>query len=253
MSDVQVESAKGQKRRGRKQVAAAEQPDAIDFDKAVAKGKGLVATLKSQDAAVNTTEMELGKLADSLTPIYGDKTLARFAKAIGISADRLNRCRSVYRAYKGKEIKGPAPKFAVYQALQGHPKRDEIIEAHRKANRKLTKREARTYMRDLRASQGQEEDWKVQEARSWLGRANNHALEAVKYGEPTEQYLNPATLRQAVDEPEKLMATLRAGGAALITLADKLQRALAPPAPMPATEANDAESPDGAEATSDEA
>src|SRR6266478_252499 len=96
-------------------------------DKTVAKGKKLAAALKAKDAALKSTELELGELADQLKPIYGEQTLSRFAKAIGLSADRLNRCRSVYRAFKDKTIKGPAPKFAVLQALQGHPLRDEIL------------------------------------------------------------------------------------------------------------------------------
>ena len=150
MTDVQqVGSPPKQKRkrdRAQKQPVALPQFD----DKVVAKGKRLAATLKSKDttlkstqAAIKSTERELGELADGLKPIYGKETLARFAKKIRLSADRLNRCRSVYRAYKDKEIKGPSPKFGVLQALQGHPARDEIIEANRKANSKLTVREAR--------------------------------------------------------------------------------------------------------------
>src|SRR5262249_38242935 len=135
MTDVQqVGSPPKQKR---KRDRAKKQPVALPHfdDKDVAKGKKLAATLKSKDAtlkstqaAIKSTERELGELADRLKPIYGDETLASFAKAIGISADRLNRCRSVYRAYKvNKEIKGTTPKFGVLAALQSHPNRDEII------------------------------------------------------------------------------------------------------------------------------
>ena len=154
MTDVQqVESRKPPKKRAQKQPVALPHFD----DKDVAKGKKLAATLKSKgttlkstQAAIKSTEMELGKLADGLKPIYGKETLARFAKKIRLSADRLNRCRSVYRAYKDKEIKGPSPKFGVLQALQGHPEREEII----RENPKLTVAQARTFMRDLRQSRG---------------------------------------------------------------------------------------------------
>ena len=172
MTDVQqVGSPPKQKR---KRDRAQKQPVALPHfdDKDVAKGKKLAATLKSKDttlkstqAAIKSTEKKLGELADGLKPIYGQQTLARFAKKIGLSADRLNRCRSVYRAWKNKEIKGPSPKFAVLQALQGHPEREEII----KNKPNLTVREARTFMRDLRQSRG--EDYRVDETRRWFAEA----------------------------------------------------------------------------------
>src|SRR5262245_52841077 len=137
MSDTQqVESTQTRKRNRARAQKQTEQvaPDVIPYDdKAIAKGKRLAPTLKSGDAA----EMGLGELSDRLQPKYGDKTLERFAEAIGLPVARLNRCRSVYRAYRDKDIKAPAPKFAVLQALQGHPLRDEII----KERPNLTKRE----------------------------------------------------------------------------------------------------------------
>jgi hypothetical protein len=172
----------------------------------------------------------LGELADGLKPIYGDKTLARFAKKIGLSADRLNRCRSVYRAWKG--IEAPSPKSdGVARALQAHPNRAEIL----KNNPNLTVREARTFMRDHHKAHGKEQDWRVEETRRFLNEAKKFALEAhKKYGHLKQEHLDSEVLRQAVDEPDKLVATLRLGGQALITLAEEVESALpTPPALLP--------------------
>jgi hypothetical protein len=260
VTDVhQDESAcKRSRKRGRAQKQSEQvEPDLIKYGRtAMAKGKRLAATLKSGDAA----EMELGELADRLQPKYGDNTLARFAKAIGLPFERLNRCRSVYRAYQGIEIQAPAPNFAVLQELAGHPNREQII----RERPDLTKREARTLMRDYRLGQGEEDQphgqeqdqaqeqgqeqdhwqdqirhlepqlrWKVIEARHWLDAAKKHAQEAAKYGHPAEQHLDPEVLRHAVGDKDTLLATLRAGAKGLNTLADKVESALAPPALLP--------------------
>jgi hypothetical protein len=154
MTDIQVvgglkkattkAKAKTKKRVGK-------QPDEAHYDEAdITEGKAIAARLKSQDEAVVVTELELGQLADRVQTKYRKKTLADFAEKIGVKAARLNRCRSVYRGYKDKNFKGAPPKFAVLQALQGHPRRYEILEQYPK----LTMREARTAMRDYRAGQG---------------------------------------------------------------------------------------------------
>jgi hypothetical protein len=172
--------------------------------------------------------MRLGELADRVEPKYGDKTLLKFATAIGLSVATVNRCRSVYRAWKKNEIRGSSPKFGVLQALAAHPEKDEII----KANPKLTVRKARTLMRDYRKAQGEEQDWRVEETRRWLGQAVEHALDAhKKYGHLKQEYLD--TLRQAVDEPDKTVATLRLGGQDLITLADEVEFAFTTPPALP--------------------
>jgi hypothetical protein len=121
----------------------------------------------------------------------------------------------------------------VLQALAAHPEREEIIEANRKANRKLTVREARKLMKDYRKAHGLQEEWQVGETRRWLAEAVKHALEAhKKYGHPAQEHLDPAILRQAVDEPDKLVDSLRLGGRALNTLADEVECAFTTPAAL---------------------
>jgi transposase-like protein len=208
-----------------------EREAAIKYDAAVAEGKRLVKVLDS-----NT--MQLGELADRVKAAYGKGKLAQFARDIGINAATLSRWRSVYRKWKG--IEAPEPISAtVLKTIQDHPKRAEII----KANPNLTVREARTHMRDYRlAHPEKQQEWQVRDTRGWLGHAVKHAKDAIQYGHPAAHCLDPAILRLALDNPEQAEATLRAGGGALITLADEIKRALASPTPPPMFEAkpNDA-------------
>jgi len=227
----------------------------IAFDKAVAEGKKLVAALQSN-------ERRLGELADRVEPKYGKNTLARLAKALRVKFSTLNRCRSVYRAWKG--IKATSPISAgVASALAAHPAREEIIEDYRKANRKLTVAKARTFMRDYRVAHGKEQEqdqeqgqdkaqeqdpwldqirhlepqlrWKVIEARSWLAELVNFALEAHrKYGHLSQEHIDLEVLRYAtVDEPDKLVTTLRLGGLPFIAVADKIEGAHTTPPLLP--------------------
>jgi len=274
MTDVQqVGSPPKQKRKQkqkhkRKRDRARKQPDKAQIkydDKAIAEGKRLVKALQSN-------EMKLGELADRLEPIYGDQTLACFAIEIGVKVGTLNRCRSVYRAYKGRDS-GSGASFAVRKALQGHPERDKIIKEV-----KPGVREARTIMKDYRVAQGQDPDkgqeqdqaqeqdewlerlrnlepqlrWKVIEARRFLDEAKKFALDAhKKYGHLKLEHLDLNILCYAVDEPDKLVTTLRLGGQAANivtnTLADEIECALTtPPALLPPPMFDD-------KATSDEA
>jgi hypothetical protein len=250
MTDVQVESTKTKKqKRARKQPNQAEQ---ADWNKLVAQGKKLVAALHSK-------ERELGKLADGVETKYGKESLARFAEELEVKVATLNRCRSAYRAFKGTDS-GSGASFAVLKALQAHPDRAEII----KDNPKLTKRQATAIMRTWRQvqeqdqAQEQEQDewlerlrnldpqlrWKVIEARHWLDAAKKHALETIKYGHPAEQHLDSEVLRHAVDEPDKLVTTLRLGGQALNTLADEVECALTTPLALPPPMFDDNSTPD---------
>jgi len=86
-----------------------------------------------------------------------------------------------------------------------------------------------------RDGQGQQKkDWRVEETRRLLGEAKKLALDAhKKYGHPAQEHLDPNILRQAVDEPDKLVTTLRLGGQALNTLADEVEGALTTPFALP--------------------
>jgi hypothetical protein len=114
--------------------AAVVKPAVIPYEEAVSEGKEIINKIEaSQDR-----KMRLGELADRIQPLYKDKTLAKFAKAIGIAPCTLARCRSVYRAWYGEDAaayeartgkKAPAPEsYSVAQELQTLPDRFEIIE-----------------------------------------------------------------------------------------------------------------------------
>jgi len=255
MTDVQqVESTKTKKQKTKKQKRARKQPnqaEQAEWDKLVAKGKKLV-------AALDSNERNLGELADSVETKYRKKSLARFAEEIEVKFSTLNRCRSAYRAWKGIEIKGPSPKSGVLQALATHPAKEEILK-----NPPKTVREARTLMRDYRVAhgkeqnkgqeqaEGQEQDkwqerlrnlepqlrWKVIEARRFLDEAKKFALDAhKKYGHLKLEHLDLNILLHAVDEPDKLVTTLRLGGQAANivtnTLADEIECAFTTPAAL---------------------
>jgi len=228
MSDIhQNESLrrKPTKKRGRAQRRSEQSPT---FDpKDIAQGKKLVATLKANDAtlkstqaAIDSAEMKLGKLADGQKPIYGDRTLAEFAKVLDISFNRLNRCRSVYRAYKDNEIKGPAPKFGVLQALQGHPNRDEII----RERPDLTRREARTFMKDYHKAQGTQENWRVRDTRGWWNQVKKHAQETIQYGHPKQEYLDPKIMGLAIDDWDITERSFDLASQTFATLRDEMKR-----------------------------
>jgi Subunit ChlI of Mg-chelatase len=80
------------------------------------EGKKIVAQLNASRDRL----MRLGELAAGVEKQYNEEKLKQFAKDIGIPFCTLARCRSVYRAWQGKEA--PAPKsYAVAQELQAHP------------------------------------------------------------------------------------------------------------------------------------
>ena len=88
----------------------AKQPTAttniIPFEKAViGEGKDIVAKLKELDGEQTQLQLRLGELADKATTEakedkknYGNRTLAKFAEAIGIVERTLSRYRDTYRA-----------------------------------------------------------------------------------------------------------------------------------------------------------
>src|SRR6516165_9205687 len=72
----------------------------IPWDTAVAEGKAIIAR-NAHD------QKRLGEIAHNVETKYGDRTLAKLAKEIGISQCTLERHRSVYRAWMEKPAPGP--------------------------------------------------------------------------------------------------------------------------------------------------
>jgi hypothetical protein len=219
-SPLLSETSKRAQRRARKQPDEARQPDVINFDAAVAEGKQIVAQGESN-------AWRLGEIADQVEPKYGDKTLAKLAKAIGgIALCTLERRRSVYR--KWKEIPAAPPKsFAVAQELAPHPDRGRIIEA--KPN--ITTREARKEMQEENERQQQADpNFAKEKMKKWFEDLLMHVSKVVRDAEiinlaPEKQ----RHLKQAITQPV-LLNELLEGRAALKTMYEFLKRLVDEPA-----------------------
>jgi hypothetical protein len=194
----------------------------IPYDQAVAEGKDIVAEEKRG-------QLRLGQLAHNVEKKYGDRTLAKFAKEIGISPCTLERHQSVYRAWKEKPAPGPVC-YAVLRALQDHPDRYNIV----KENPNLTQAKARDKMRDYKDA-GKEKvagkkkgsaDWD-RHAKRWFKNVLTLANDAIRTAEVARQCSTPEqrdNLLMAVDP--HLVADVREGGKALVELADWLEERL---------------------------
>jgi hypothetical protein len=106
----------------------------IKYEAAVSEGKEILARSKRD-------QLRLGELAANVETKYGDRTLANFAKELGISPCTLERNRSVYLAWQ-KPAARPVS-YADTRALQNHPNPYDIAAE----NPKLTEAEARKLMR----------------------------------------------------------------------------------------------------------
>jgi hypothetical protein len=120
-----------------------EQIKQVGFEEAVTEGKKIVAETVLLE---RTNQLRLGELADTVEPVYGEQTLAKFAKAIGITSCTLARHRSVWRAWK-KSAPGPVS-YSVLRELQEHPDRLKIVTE----NPQITKAQAREHKGSSRAA-----------------------------------------------------------------------------------------------------
>jgi hypothetical protein len=199
----------------------------IKFDVAVREGKQIV-------ARIDGDQLRLGELAERLEPIYGERTLQRFAQQIGVAACTLKRRRSVFRAWIG----APAPQsYSVAQELAAHPDRAEIV----RANPNITKLEARDKMKELRIGSAhtdasccdRQRSGRNQNSAKWFRDAVKLANEAIRTARIADGEIEPDLERplQAAIDPA-LLPTLRASGEALIRLADRLQQIVGEPAAL---------------------
>jgi hypothetical protein len=197
--------------------------DTIPFDDAVREGKEIIALLEDTE---RQSHWRLGELADKLEPKYNDRTLAKFAEAIGIAACTLERHRSVFRKWQAIPAARPIS-YAVLRALQDHPNRAAIVE--KQPN--LTAREARGLMQEHRRASGkqqkrdQEEHW-LKHNRKWFRGLYAHAEEASRAAYlaldcPPEKQRE---LLQAIDK--LLLMDLGGFGRALINFVDEYEKLL---------------------------
>jgi hypothetical protein len=205
-------------------------PEVISFDEAVREAKTILVQISEFEARGH---YRIGALADKLEPKYGDRTLAKFAKEIGIAKCTVDRYRTVYRAWKGKLAPGPIlPSYAVLRELATHPEREQII----RDNPNLTKSEAQQKMRDLKGAkeqqkqkkqenEKQENDW-LKDNRRWFRELCTHAAEARRRANVALE-CTPEKLRdllQVIDM--EMVMSLGGAGVRLRELADLLESLL---------------------------
>jgi hypothetical protein len=199
--------------------------ETIPYDDGVAECKEIV--LKIEDA--ERGQLRIGEVADNLELEYGDRTIAKFAAAIGIAKCTVDRYRTVYRAWKGKLAPGPnlVPSYAVLRELAKHPEREQIIAKYPDT----TKREAHDLMRKHNGTAkeakeaAQESQW-LKHYRKWfkdlVALTNDVSSAAAVPDQCTAEQLE--NLLKAVD-PKALMH-IRAAGRRLFNVANQLAELL---------------------------
>jgi len=189
----------------------------IDYDEAVREAKEI---LGREDA----DQMRLGQLADEVKTQYGEDKLGQFAKEIGIASCTLKRRRTVYR--QRKEIGALAPiSYSVLQELGAHPDRTQLL----RDKPQMTKAEARKTMQAYKRSQKASDGWERDELDKWLRNVLQTAIDA-RGAETKPLYVvansdRLRTLQELVELVDpKSVPRLRAGGNALLSIADTLEK-----------------------------
>jgi hypothetical protein len=190
--------------------------DSIDYDEAVSEGKEIAQKIESH-------WWRLAELADNLVTKYGENTLERFAKDIGVVACTLDRHRSVYRAWKDFSAPGPKLNYAVARELVKHPDRFDLV----RQNPDITKREASKIMRQLAGSPAGEDKWTKVECTRWFKSLCTHANEVIRDAQFAVGDIKPEHRRRLRDAIEPgLLPTFRKASAALIMTVEGLERFL---------------------------
>jgi hypothetical protein len=199
-----------------------------EYKAAVEEGKRIAKQLVADLELAENRKMRLGELADGVTKEYGEGRLSRYAKDIGMASCTLDRCRSVFRAWRDAPKQAAPPNFSVAQELQAHPDRFEIIER----NPNLTVRDARSKMRQYKKAQLTVPDWLRTNTKRWFQDVIKHAGLVLRDAEVADSSISPE-LHQIwleVIEP-KLLPILREAGDALLQLTDFIEKVLQEPPP----------------------
>jgi hypothetical protein len=224
--NIQTIIAKSRDKSAQPAQRAAAKPKADEFDDAVREAKEILARIEAEH---RQGQMRLGELADQVRTTYGDRSIAKFAKAIGIASCTLARYRSVYRAWDGSGIQAPGPvSYAVPRELQNNPDRAAIVEK----NPKLTKREARELEQECKGQTKKQKHKVVDESKkhyeAWQREVQNLADDSIRLAAIADQKLKPESecILRGVVEPD-LITHLRGSSKAQAKLAAFLERLLA--------------------------
>jgi hypothetical protein len=201
-------------------------PETISWEDAVAEGKRVVTEKKrlvteadTMTAKADQYGWRLGELADAVGTQYGEKSLAKFATAIGVAPCTVKRHRTTYRHWK-KFLSKSAPGrflYSVARELESHPDKERLITD--KPN--MTKREAAALMKAYRNKPETEMKrwWKDLIVRVFKAQADGDILKV-----DGKNFLNTDRQNLLRVVNPLLLSDLRDAGQVWIRLADALEK-----------------------------
>jgi hypothetical protein len=193
----------------------------IPFDEAVAEGKKL---MKEKDTSERHCQLSLGKLVAHIKTEYRDRTMAKFAKEIGIATCTLHRYHEVYEAWDGAGIVAPGQvSYAVMRELKDVPNRLKIVTD----DPQITKREAQEKRREHEGKPKNKSRDKLAEKERWFKRVVSLANELIRHAKVRDN--NSAEMRADLREfvEPTLLPVLEECGEAVLALAKYLERVTA--------------------------
>jgi hypothetical protein len=176
----------------------------IPFDAGVDEAMQILANI---DKVTDAGHLRIGEIADKLETKYADRTLAKFAEAIGKSPSCVKRWRSVYRAWKDTQIGATWPQlnipYSVLRELQDLPDREQLLID----DPKMTVREATRLKRNrANADKDKAVDASLNKYRKGFNAMCNRVGEAASWAESASK-LSYAELDKAAQKIERLMFT----------------------------------------------
>lgn len=132
----------------------------------------------SELTKIADSNWQIGEIADSVEPKYGERTLARLAGDTGIGYETLKECRSVWRAYRGTEVRTSNP-WSVYKVFQAQPDRAELVQKEwtvAGARAEVARRDPKPEPGEDPGANPGAHDWAIR-ARASVGRALRNAGE----------------------------------------------------------------------------
>jgi hypothetical protein len=194
--------------------------EAIPYDAAVKEG--LEITSEIEDA--QRKQLRLGELAARIERKYGDRTIAKFAKEIGIASCTLHRHQTTWEAWDGQGKVAPGPvSYSVLRELKDVPERLKIVTE----NPQITRREVAELRRAHEGKPKNKSRDRLDEKKRWLRRLHSLANEATRAAEVVDNDNEQmrALLREIM-EPD-LVPDIVAGAEALTRIAEYLKRVTA--------------------------
>jgi hypothetical protein len=205
-----------------KPIKIKEAASSIGYDEAVAEGKKIVAEANHFE---RQSGMKLGRLAASVETKYGNQTLARFAKAIGIAKCTLGRHLSVWNAWKDLSPRAEIS-YAVLRELQVHPDRLDLITD----NPRMTKVDARKLVDDFKGKQRSPRGFEG-ESKRWFNGVVKLSNDIIRETAPLAEVTAAGLKRLRPVIQPGLLQTLREAAKALQAAADRLEELAAEDGP----------------------